>query len=100
MSDSASSAALLRMTKPKLCRTCRWSRPYWPLLLFSFGIDRQGYWRYARCMHPSARQDNTEDRRTELLVTGGTKLKVTEQRFCATQRQSLCGEEGRFWEGC
>jgi len=70
------------------------------VLLASFGLDRQAFWKSARCGHPSAKLDVTSRRQAELLVTGTSRMKTSEQHFCTTYRgqESGCGELGRFWE--
>jgi hypothetical protein len=95
--ETAMSISPAAGTEVRLCRECRWSRPDWVHLVGSLSLH--GYWRFACCMHPAARQDMSHDQKIDILVTGSTRQKPAEQHLCMTVRKvGDCGEDGRLWE--
>jgi hypothetical protein len=90
----------------RICRDCRHCLPAYDFAARTFGLSRNS-WRqsveFAKCAHPSALREHTEDQARDWMVTGIPSARpVTSQSHCSSERSysgaEHCGPEGRFWE--
>ena len=84
--------------KQKYCKDCKWcSGPYGPLRRFLDDICLPGPtkdpYRHSMCIHPDLQRRGDD---SEILLSGFKE--PDSPYFCATNRISRCGPEGKHWE--
>jgi hypothetical protein len=96
--DALSEEVQSAVMPPPLCNNCRWCRPAWGSLLlpvfWPFPIFWDGFWRQAKCLHPTSLYRPSTD-----YVTG--RREKPRQMYCNTARghdRARWGPQARFWE--
>ena len=97
--DALSEEVRPAVVPPPLCKTCRWCRPAWALLIFPplwpLPIVWRQFWESAKCLHPTS----LEQPRYRNYVSG--RQEKPRRMYCDGARRrdrDRCGPQARFWE--